>query len=151
MRGQKGQLYEGGIRTPAIAWWPKHLKPGKINVPLHITDWMPTLTRLAGYQSKRNLKWDGQDVWSVLTGDVEQTELRALYWLGPGRKASALRLGDWKLIVTGDKQELFNIATDPEEKENLAGTKPEELAELKNLLARHAARDNDAVVPRKKQ
>jgi arylsulfatase A-like enzyme len=150
LRGQKGQLYEGGIRTPAIAWWPKRLKPGKVNVPLHITDWMPTLTRLAGYQPKRNLKWDGQDVWPVLSGDAEQLEARVLYWLGPGRKASAIRLGDWKLIVTGDKQELFNIATDPEEKENVAGTQPEQLTELTKLLARHAARDNDAVVPRTK-
>jgi arylsulfatase A-like enzyme len=153
LRGYKAQLYEGGIRTPAIAWWPQRLKPARCEMPLHIVDWMPTLTKLAGYSPKQNLKWDGQDVWPLLTGEVKQPAPRVLYWVGPGRRSSAVRFGDWKLIVTTGKDakpELFNLAADPAEKENLAAQQPERLAQLQKLLAAQASRDNDAVVPKAK-
>jgi arylsulfatase A-like enzyme len=49
LRGQKGQLYEGGVRVPAFATWDGHIKPGSVvNAPLHMVDWYPTLTKLAG-------------------------------------------------------------------------------------------------------
>jgi arylsulfatase A-like enzyme len=149
-RGGKWSLYEGGIRTPAIVSWPGRLQPGKIDAPLHVTDWMPTLCALAGYKPEKDLKWDGRDIWPMLTGQVAAPETRTLYWLGPGRESSAVRQGDWKLVVSkGDNEELFNLADDPGEKKNLAAQLPNRVAELKKLMMQQAARDNDAAVKEK--
>lgn len=148
LRGKKAQLYEGGIRVPAVVQWPSRLKPGKMTTPVHAVDWMPTLCRLAGYQPPRDLKWDGRDIWPLIE-DQKPAEPRTLYWVD-GRTSSAVRQGDWKLITyrrgkMGD--ELFDLAQDPYEKENLATRFQERVSELKQLLSDEAARDNDATVP----
>lgn len=56
LRGQKGTVYEGGTRVPTVARWPGKLKPGQYTAPAHISDWMPTLTSLAGYKPDKDLK-----------------------------------------------------------------------------------------------
>jgi arylsulfatase A-like enzyme len=149
LRGQKGQLYEGGIRVPTIAAWPGRLKPGKIEAPLHVADWMPTLTRLAGYQASGDLRWDGRDIGDLLAGG--KGEPRTIYGAAPGFRGAFVRDGDWKLIVArGAKstEELFDLATDPHEQTNLADREPERVVRLKELLAKAAAADNDRVPPR---
>ena len=147
MRGTKGQLYEGGIRVSALANWPGKLAAGSYDPPLHIVDWMPTLCGLAGYQPDRDLKWDGQNVWPLLTGQ-QQPAARTLYWLGTGSRTSAVRHGDWKLLVTKEsgKAELFDLAHDPYEQQDLAETNPARVAELRQLLETVAVADNDARV-----
>jgi arylsulfatase A-like enzyme len=145
-RGFKTQLYEGGIRTPALVSWPGRLKPGRVDAPLHITDWMPTLCRLAGSRPAKDLKWDGRDVWPVLTGEAEPAP-RTFYWLGVGRREAVLRHGDWKLRLPGEgKPELYDLKQDPGETRDLAAEQPQRVAELKKLLAEQAARDGDATV-----
>lgn len=146
-RGEKGTVYEGGIRVPAVASWPGVLKPGKLDAPLQITDWMPTLCGLVDYQAKRDLKWDGRNVWPLLSGAASTPEPRTLYTVGPGRRQRAVRHGDWKLIVfdQGEPQ-LFNLADDSSETTDLAGKQPERVAELQKLLDEIAAADNDAKV-----
>ncbi|MCC7333896.1 MAG: sulfatase-like hydrolase/transferase [Pirellulaceae bacterium] len=61
LRGIKGELYEGSIRVRTIVSWPGKLSPSRIEAPVHITDWMPTLCRLVGYQPSfaSILRWDG--------------------------------------------------------------------------------------------
>ena len=59
-RGQKAQLYEGGIRTPTIINWRGKLSPGICLQPLHIADWMPTLTNLADCELNHDPQWDGK-------------------------------------------------------------------------------------------
>ena len=93
LRGQKGDLYEGGIRVPAIASWPGKLTAGKCTATLQITDWMPTLCALAGHTPKRDLKWDGTNIWPVLTGTATR-ESHLLYWTAPGFRARAVRAGE---------------------------------------------------------
>jgi arylsulfatase I/J len=146
LRGKKGQLYEGGIRVPALIQWPGRLKPGTVNAPLHVIDWMPTLTRLAGCAPPTDLKWDGRDIWPVIAGEDRRPAERTLYWLGVSRRESAVRRGDWKLLVPqkGPPQ-LFNLAADPGEAKDLAAEQPERVEELKRLLAEAAARDDDAL------
>lgn len=147
LRGNKGQLYEGGIRVTAFVNWPDELKPGKFSAPLHAVDWMPTLCALAGATPKGDLKWDGRNVWPWLSG-AAKPEPRALYWAGTGFKTSAVRDGDWKLFLNrqNDKPELFNLARDPFEKDDLSAKEPERVKQLRALLERIAARDNDAKV-----
>ena len=148
LRGEKGDLYEGGIRVPALVQWPARLKPRTIAAPIHVADWMPTLCGLAGYRPTRDLKWDGKDIWPLLDGQMPVGQ-RTLYWVGTGGRASAVRQGDWKLIVYRGKtanDELFDLTRDPYEKNNLSPRLPERVAELERVLAEQAARDNDAAV-----
>ena len=152
LRGQKGDIYEGGTRVPTIARWPGKLEAGTVfEPPLHVTDWMPTFCALAGSEADgKKLKWDGENIWPALTGEAELPE-RALYSAGPRFRASALREGDWKLIVFhGEKEriELYNIAEDPNEENDLAESNPEKVAALKRSLAKESASDNDAVAPK---
>lgn len=150
MRGEKGQLYEGGIRVPCVLSWPGVVKPGKYNHPVHICDWMPTLCGLAGWKAETNLKWDGADVWPALMGQSEPPA-RLLYWTAPGFRARAVLEGDWKLIVSqgkgkeATKTELFDLAKDPQETRDLAAAQPEKTATLQTRLQEAAARDKDAV------
>lgn len=135
LRGNKGELYEGGIRVTAFANWPGTLKPAKLEVPMHVADWMPTLCGLAGYQSKLSLDWDGTDVWPLLNGE-KKPEPRLLYWAGVGFRSRAVREGDWKLIVPQKgKPELFDLASDPNETTDLAAQMPDKVTALQAKLA----------------
>jgi len=141
LRGWKGQVYEGGIRVPALANWPGTLKPGERNVPLHIVDWMPTLCRLVEYSPEKDLNWDGRDIWPLVCEDLADAEPRSFYWKTP--KVSAVRFGDWKIIVNkdGGGAELYNLASDPYETEDLAQKQPDTVKKLKRLLVNFSAND----------
>lgn len=156
LRGHKSGVYEGGIRTPGVAHWPGKIAPGEIHTPLHAVDWMPTLCALAQAKPPGDLKWDGANIWPLLTRAEKSPAPRSIYSAGTGFRSAALRHGDWKLIVNraaegkkGAKQppaeELFHLATDPGETKNLAAEKPDVLAEMKRRLAEISARDKDAV------
>jgi len=129
LRGQKAELYEGGIRVPALVNWPGKLAPRKINAPMHVCDWFPTLAALLDWKPASDLKWDGQNMWPVLTGAAEPTP-RTIYI--PYRNQSAFRDGDWKLIErrtkNGVKHELFDLTADPYEKSNLAASQADRVA-----------------------
>lgn len=144
LRGQKTTVYEGGIRVPAFVRWPGHLKPGQFDGPLHAADWMPTFCALAGYKPKTDLKWDGRNVWPLLTG-AEKVAPRELYWVSPNFTQYAARTGDWKLVVTkkDDRAELFDLKTDPNEKTDLAAKQPERVKAMRDLIAKFAAHDNE--------
>ena len=141
-RGYKAQLYEGGIRVPTFVNWAGKLMSRKVDSPVHIVDWMPTLTRLAGYKPKHDLKWDGQNVWTLLTGEVSRAKPRTLYWKFTNG-VSAIRRGDWKLIVKENeaKNELYNLAQDPYEKRDVGNEYPKQVVELKGLLDQQRKHD----------
>ena len=142
LRGYKGQLYEGGIRTPACANWPGTLKPRKVTAPLHAVDWMPTLMRLIGVVPKTDLKWDGRDIWPILTGRQTNPAPRTIYW--KFTRGSAVRHGHWKLISprSGRKVELYNLAADPNETRNWAPQDPARATQLRKLLTACAKADS---------
>ncbi len=148
LRGRKGDVYEGGTRVPTIVSWPARVKSGRVDSPVQITDWMPTFCSLAGYQSDRDLKWDGSDLTELL---VNQSPLpaRSVYAVGPGWRASSLRYGDWKLIVQGDGEkrrlELFDIANDPSESTNLADSQSKRAEEMLARLREAANADRDSL------
>ncbi len=141
LRGQKAQLYEGGIRVPAFANWPGRLTPRKVTHPMHAVDWFPTLAALTGYEPKSDLQWDGLNQWPALTGAVTNPAPRTIYIALPNSRA--LRHGDWKLIhpAKGPPQ-LFHLAPDPYETTDLAKSEPAKLTELEKLLAEQYAKDN---------
>ncbi len=149
LRGNKTDVYEGGIRVPTFVNWPARLKPGKLDAPVHIADWMPTLCALTGSTPGQDLKWDGQNVWPLITGE-QKAQPRTLYWVGPNSKARALRDGDWKLVVfekgKEPKVELYDLSTDPNEINDLAAQNPDQVKSLVARMAEVASRDGDAQV-----
>ena len=148
LRGRKGDVYEGGTRVPTIVSWPGKIASGKADSPTQITDWMPTFCTLAGYQSQSDLKWDGTDLTQLLLHQKPLPE-RPIYTARPRWKSVSLRLRDWKLIVHGEgesrRTELFNIAVDPTESNDLSEAEPERLSRMLVLLDDVSAADNDSL------
>ena len=127
LRGQKRDLYEGGIRVPFIAWWPGTIEAGTTSD--HISafwDMMPTYAELAGMDIPAGT--DGISMVPSLTGSDEQPEHDYLYWEFMERGGrQALRMGDWKAVRLnmGDNPdapiELYNLAADRGETIDLSG------------------------------
>jgi arylsulfatase A-like enzyme len=143
LRGWKGELYEGGIRVPALANWPGTLAPRVVTAPISALDWLPTIAKLVGAPADATLRWEGTDVWPLLSGEATAGPARTLYWKTP--QAWAVREGDWKLIVPGGKRkgepQLFNLADDPYETTDQAPRQPERVARLRELLRQQQALD----------
>ena len=134
LRGDKGQLLEGGIRVPFFVSWPGKLPAGKIyHEPVISLDIAATALAAAGGAAPANL--DGVDLRPHLTGEKSEPPHTALYWrLGPQR---AIRQGRWKLVdwrdFTAKKQsgwQLYDLTQDVSEKEDLAAKNPAVVAEL---------------------
>jgi arylsulfatase A-like enzyme len=141
LRGQKNTLYEGGVRVCAFANWPGKLAPRKHAAPMHAVDWFPTLASIVGYKPSRELDWDGVDQWPALSAGAANDVPRDIY-IGM-KNGHALRHGDWKLIVRARAEpELFNVAVDSYEKNDLAAAEPERVEQLLKLLAAQKAKDN---------
>jgi arylsulfatase A-like enzyme len=145
LRGRKGTVYEGGVRVPAFVHWPEKLPQGAtVNHPIHIVDWMPTLLHLTGYEANDEavFKFDGHDIWPLLTGEETQPEPRTLYFRRGS--SSALRHGDWKLVESGKTQQLFNLAEDPNEEHDLTKQHPEKLTDLAARLHEEQQKEQGA-------
>lgn len=140
-RAGKGSLYEGGVRVTALANWPGRIKPGTVvDEPLHAVDWYPTLLKLAGASPQQSRPLDGYDIWGVITAGQPSPHTEILHNVNDAE--GAIRRGDWKLVVhrrPGKPQvELFNIRTDPYEKQNVADSHPEVVTQLEAALERYA-------------
>lgn len=149
LRGSKGTPYEGGIRVPAFINWPGTLKPGAVDAVIHAVDWTPTICSLVGYKPDRDLHWDGQNIWPVIEGDLKDfNEPRLLYWNYWDIRI-ALRFGDWKVISPTENApfELYNLATDPYEQTDLAGSEPEQLDLLLSKLGETRRLDRKGRAP----
>lgn len=138
-RGGKGWIYEGGIRVPFLVRWPGVGKAGYTN-PAAVTglDLFPTIMEISG-ASKMDV--DGESLVSKIKGDVDHTK-QPLYWHYPhysnqgGMPASAVRLGDYKLIqrLEDGRYHLYNLAEDPEEKYDLSRKFPEKTLQMRAML-----------------
>jgi len=142
LKGWKHQLYEGGIRVPALVNWPGTLNPGRIQPPVHIVDWFPTFCTLAGSPLSDEVQLDGKNIWPWISGQKTKITDRTLYWKTPGQ--TALREGDWKLILNhagNPKIELYDLKNDPFEKHNAAADHAERVTRLSTLIEQERGRD----------
>lgn len=141
LRGGKGWAYEGGVRVAMFAVVPGVTRAGT-TCDEHVIsmDVFPTLLAACGLAPRPKDHVDGMNLLPALRGD--HLPERALFWHYPhygnqgGSPFSAIRLGDWKLIAFHDPRqgsELYNLASDPAEKQDLA---KQELEKLKDLRAR---------------
>jgi len=138
-RGGKGSLHEGGVRVPGIASWPGRLKPAVVNHPLHMVDLMPTFLSLAGASGSSDRPFDGKDIWPTLATGQPSPHEDILINVEAFR--GAIRKGDWKLVkiaLLPGKVELFNLARDPGEKDNVAERHPDIVNDLEARLLRYA-------------
>ena len=149
LRGYKAQLYEGGIRTPTVVNWRGRLGSRKVDYPLQVVDWMPTLAALTGAKPQTHPHWDGQDIWPAIAGSArEGCEERRLFWNFGGGRALGMRHGDWKLIVRlvdgTQERELFNIAQDPYEQRDLADECPDKVKDLAGMIEDERQQDGSS-------
>jgi arylsulfatase A-like enzyme len=142
LRGGKGWLYEGGIRTPTIIRWPGVAAPGSTcATPIISNDYFPTLVEAAGTKPGSANIIDGVSLAALLRGDT--IERRNLYWDYPhygnqgGSPASAIRDGAWKLIDWHEDNsvELYDLDADPGEQNNVARQNPDVVKRLRDALA----------------
>jgi arylsulfatase A len=143
LRGEKGTLYEGGIRVPAMARLPGVIPAGSVcEVPAGTTDLHPTFLELAGVTVPEGRdRPDGISLVPVLRDPSASLPREVLFWHLPhyhhSTPASAVRKGDWKLIefYEDGTRELYDLAKDPGESKNLAGVNPDKTTELAGDLA----------------
>jgi hypothetical protein len=162
LRDYKGTIYEGGTRAAAFATWPGRIPADRrVTQPMHMVDWYPTLIKLAGGSLEQKLPVDGLDVWPMLTKGAPSPHDAILSVSTQGPTRAAVRMGDWKLIVSGNadadggeddgaakakkkgknvagKYEpvaLYNLIEDPSESKNLAAAQPDRVKAMRARLA----------------
>ena len=144
-REGKGTLYEGATRVCALANWPGHIKAGStVDGMIHAVDIYPTLAALAGASTAKCKPLDGMDVWQTISEGKPSPRTEIVYNVEPFR--GAVRQGDWKLIwrtLLPTSVDLYNLAEDPYEKNNLAAVYPDKVAAMQQrleALAKEAAK-----------
>ncbi|MBM3735613.1 MAG: sulfatase [Acidobacteria bacterium] len=145
LRGSKGDTWEGGIRVPMLAQWKGRLSAGTAyHKPVIQLDISATAASLGTGRINREWKLDGVDLIPYLTGKQRNDPHRALYWRFG--ELMAVRMGDWKVVRTWDNKqpELYNLAKDIGEENNLASSEP---ARLERMMKEWRAWDNTLVAP----
>jgi len=141
VRAGKGTVYEGGLRVPMLARWPGRIKPASRSGLLALTmDLMPTVMEACGLRVEHEI--DGRSFLPTLLGENQPWPPRDLFFGrregGPfkGGTIEAIRRGDWKLLRSrpGGPWELYNLADDPMEKNDLSAQQPARVAELAAAL-----------------
>jgi arylsulfatase A-like enzyme len=137
LRGEKGQLFEGGVRVPCLARWPAQWPAGKVvDTPIISMDFTATALTAAGVTLPAGVL-DGRPLQPVLSGEATSAGPRTFYWRAGPRHA--VRHGDWKLVRQGGRGgetgewQLFDLARDVAEKNDLAATEQAKVAELSAL------------------
>jgi N-acetylgalactosamine-6-sulfatase len=138
--GTKATLYEGGLRVPCIVRWPGRLPAGLVTAQTTIMmDFTRSMLRVAGAKVPRGRKLDGIDIIDHVAGKKPDRP-RTLFWRyrrGDSTWRSVLD-GDLKLIHQQDgpalKREMFDLATDPAEKNNLLAARPGDARRLEAAL-----------------
>jgi arylsulfatase len=139
LRGMKGSLFEGGIRTPLIARWPGRIKPGTTS-DLFTAFWdvLPTLCDAAGIESPKDI--DGVSLLPTLLGRDGQRQHEFLYWEFPGYGGQqAVRAGNWKAVRQNlgkgpSGVELYDLDVDPSEKKDVAAARPDVVKRLTEIM-----------------
>jgi arylsulfatase A-like enzyme len=154
LRGNKGSTWEGGVRVPAIAWWPGKVPAGTTSDAIcGMFDILPTFAALAGASAPSDRKLDGADIRPVLTGDYGAPGPHEVFYYYRGLELEAVRDGEWKLVLpvaakaaaktkakAGTEAKntplLFNLKTDIGESTDVASQHPEIVARLEKLVVK---------------
>lgn len=134
LSGRKADFLEGGIRVPFILRWPGVLKPNSLyERPISALDLYETF-RILVKDVAADL--DGVDLIPYLTGRKKEDAHPALFWQGGEKAPVYARMGDWKIMAPLDatSPQLFNLAQDVAEKQNLASQYPDIVKQMLGLV-----------------
>lgn len=144
-RAFKGSIYEGGLRVPFIARWPGRIKARTVSeLPAVFYDVLPTLCEVAGVKSEQHT--DGLSFLPTLLGRKQQQKHEYLFWNFNGYGGQqAVRLGNWKGLRRNlhrglSKIELYNLATDVGEQNDVADRHPEIVKRVAAIMQREYTR-----------
>jgi arylsulfatase A-like enzyme len=133
LNGEKGMLSEGGMHTPFVVSWPDQIPGGQeYPHPISALDVAATATALANIKTKPG-DLDGVNLIPFLSGHNKAAPHDVLMWRWVSQ--SAIREGNWKLLRGGDREYLYDLDTDLEEKHNLAARHPEIADHLRKRLS----------------
>ena len=126
----KLNLWEGGLRVPAIARWPGVIPANRTSHQACATiDWTATFLAITGAKADPAYPLDGVDLTGVLTGARPEFD-RTLFFRMAGQ--GACRSGKWKYLAEGGNEHLFDLSVDPGEKGDLKAVHTEIFASLKS-------------------
>ena len=142
LRGEKGDMYEGGIRVPACVMWPGHLPEGYVSdESALLMDMFPTVCEAADVPIHHKI--EGCSILPTLKGDKQDFSDRIFYWTRReggqrflGLSQHAVRRGNVKLLHNGpfDPLELYDLGGDPQEMVDNTQTQRQLFAEMSRLL-----------------
>ena len=140
LRGKKRQMYEGGVRSPMMAYWPGTVPADTVNDSMSaFWDFLPTMSELTGEPIKG--KTDGISMLPTLLGKNDQQQKhKYLYWeLYEGKKPNCgVRYGKWKGVVVDRRKglniELYDVSTDAGERSDVAAQHPEVVDEIRSMM-----------------
>ena len=140
LRGQKGTMYEGGLRTPMIAHWPGRIPAGAVSDAVwYYADFLPTVAEVVGVDAPDDV--DGVSILPVLLGESRDVGERFLYWerFGGGFK-QAVRWKNWKAVrnpspkLLDEPLELYDLDNDIGEENDVAKAYPDVIAEIEHFM-----------------
>jgi arylsulfatase A-like enzyme len=134
--GRKWTVFEGGIRVPAIVRWPNRIPAGTVSDQVGITmDLTASILGVTGAPVPAEAQLEGVNLFPVWEGRAPELE-RTLFWRagnGPGKR-TAVRRGDWKVVVDGIHTYVFNLRTDLSERNDLARVRQDVAQQLRPLI-----------------
>ena len=144
LRGGKGSEFEGGMRVPAVFWWPEKIPAGTRTSEIASNmDLLPTFAELAGVRLRAEQTIDGRSLWPLLSGATSQGPHSEFFYFGgsaPGKiRLRAVRDRRWKLFVNHNEKgefkagPLYDLAWDVSERTDRINDHPEEATRLQRL------------------
>jgi arylsulfatase A len=149
LREGKATTWEGGMRVPAIAWWPGRIAHGVVHDPANTMDLLPTVAALAAAHLPDDREFDGIDLAPVLFREEALPERPFFYYRGS--ELAACRIGKYKAHFstqtgysgvppeTHSPPLLFNLELDPGETTEIGAAHPEVIAQIEAAVAAHKA------------
>ena len=135
LRGNKGSVYEGGLRVPGIMEWPAIIKPRITNYPACTMDLFPTVADILGLPDNVFVEpLDGISLKPILSADITERSQPMFFRFGP---KLALIDNRFKLIGNDrskDNYQLYDLAQDPHETQDLSKAKPDVFSRMKSAL-----------------
>jgi arylsulfatase A-like enzyme len=134
--GSKGELWEGGIRVPAFVRWPGIIPESVITGQAAITmDWTATILGVAGTKPDPGFPLDGENLLPVMTGNRNEYK-RTFFWrMFQVKQQKAIRFGKWKYLQNEKGEFLFDLTSDPGEKNNMKEKNADIFENLKSKYA----------------
>ncbi|MAG29266.1 MAG: arylsulfatase [Deltaproteobacteria bacterium] len=149
LRGGKGETFEGGIRVVSVMRWPAAIEAGsRVDSIMSAMDVFPTLAEAAGIEAKNSFELDGRSLWPAIAEGRPMPRDELLFFASETPIRGVFNLtgfdDEWKLVqtitqglVSADVESwLFKLDQDPHERNNLAATHPERVADMAKQIHR---------------